>query len=59
MHLNLDDKNSVFQSHLTPNAKGNKGHLQAPCVSPWRTIIASSDARDILASRMTLVKRTL
>jgi len=54
MHLNLDDKNLIFQSHLTPDAKGNKGHLQAPCVSPWRTIIASSDARDILASRMTL-----
>jgi hypothetical protein len=48
------DKNLVFQSHLTPDAKGNKGYLQAPCVSPWRTIIASSDARDILASRMTL-----
>lgn len=54
MHLNLDDKNFIFQSHLTPDAKGNKGHLQAPCVSPWRTIIASADARDILASRMTL-----
>ena len=54
MHLNLDDKNLVFQSHLTPDAKGNKGHLQAQCVSPWRTIIASADARDILASRMTL-----
>ena len=54
MHLNLNDKNLVFQSHLTPDAKGNKGHLQAPCVSPWRTIIASADARDILASRMTL-----
>jgi len=54
MHLNLDDKNLVFQSHLTPDAKGNKGYLQAPCVSPWRTIIASADARDILASRMIL-----
>jgi hypothetical protein len=54
MHLNLDDKNLVFQSHLTPDAKGNKGHLQAPCVSPWRTIISSTDAREILASRMTL-----
>ena len=54
MHLNLDDKNLVFQSHLTPDAKGNKGNLQAPCVSPWRTVIASADARDILASRMTL-----
>lgn len=54
MHLNLDDATFIFQSHLTPDAKGNKGHLQAPCVSPWRTIIASSDAKDILASRMTL-----
>jgi len=54
MHLDLDDKNLVFQSHLTPDAKGNKGYLQAPCVSPWRTIIASTDARAILASRMTL-----
>jgi hypothetical protein len=54
MHLNLNDATFVFQSHLTPDAKGNKGHLQAPCVSPWRTIIASSDARDILASRITL-----
>ncbi|MDR2691080.1 MAG: glycoside hydrolase family 97 protein [Dysgonamonadaceae bacterium] len=54
MHLNLDDKNYVFESWLTPDAQGNKGHLQAPCVSPWRTIIVSNDARDILASNMTL-----
>ncbi|NIG57516.1 glycoside hydrolase family 97 protein [Chitinophaga sp. Cy-1792] len=53
MHLNLDDKNFVFQSWLTPDAQGNKGHLQAPCKSPWRTIIVSDDARDILASKMT------
>ncbi len=54
MHLNLDDKNFVFQSHLTPDTKGNKGHIQAPSVSPWRTIIVSNDAREVLASRMTL-----
>jgi alpha-glucosidase len=54
MHLNLDDKNFVFESWLTPDANGSKGHLQAPCVSPWRTIIVSDDARDILASRITL-----
>ncbi len=54
MSLNLDDATFVFQSHLTPDAKGDKGHLQAPCVSPWRTIIVSADARDVLASRMTL-----
>ena len=54
MHLNLDDKNLVFESWLTPDAKGNKGYMQAPCKSPWRTVIVSDDARDILASRITL-----
>lgn len=54
MHLNLDDKNFVFESWLTPDAQGNKGYLQAPCTSPWRTVIVSDDARDILASRITL-----
>jgi hypothetical protein len=53
MHLNLDDKNFVFESWLTPDARGDKGYMQAPCTSPWRTIIASDDARDILASKMT------
>ncbi|MFV0554062.1 MAG: glycoside hydrolase family 97 protein [Mangrovibacterium sp.] len=54
MHLDLDDKNFVFTSHLTPDAQGNKGHLQTPCTSPWRTVIASDDAREVLASRITL-----
>lgn len=54
MHLNLDDKNLVFESWLTPDAQGNKGYLQAPSTSPWRTVIVSDDARDILASRITL-----
>lgn len=54
MHLNLDDTNFVFQSWLTPDAQGNNGYMQAPCVTPWRTIIVSDDARDILASNMTL-----
>lgn len=54
MHLNLDDKNFVFQSHLTPDAKGDKGHLYAPCHTPWRTIMVSDDARNILASRLIL-----
>jgi len=53
MHLNLDDKNLVFQSWLTPDAKGDKGYMQAPCQSPWRTIMVSDDARTILASAMT------
>lgn len=53
MHLNLDDKNMVFESWLTPDAIGDKGYLQAPCTSPWRTVIVSDDARDIVASKMT------
>lgn len=54
MHLNLDDKNMVFTSWLTPDATGKKGYLQTPNVTPWRTIIVSDDARNILASRITL-----
>lgn len=53
MHLNLDDTNMVFQSWLTPDATGDKGNLQAPTQSPWRTIMVSDDARTILASKMT------
>lgn len=54
MHLNLDDENMVFQSWLTPDAVGDKGYMQAPSNSPWRTIMVSDDARDILESKMTL-----
>ncbi len=54
MHLNLNETNLVFQSHLTPDAQGNKAHLQAPCHTPWRTIMVSDDARKILASRLIL-----
>ena len=54
MHLNLDDKNMVFESWLTPDAQGNKGYMQAPCHTPWRTVMVSDDARDILASKLIL-----
>ncbi|WJJ97456.1 glycoside hydrolase family 97 protein [Algibacter luteus] len=54
MHLNLDDESMIFESWLTPDANGDKGYMQAPCSSPWRTIMVSDDARDILASRITL-----
>jgi len=53
MHLNLDDQNMIFQSWLTPDATGDKGYMQAPFHSPWRTIMVSDDARQILASKMT------
>ncbi len=54
MHLNLDDKNMVFESWLTLDAQGNKGHLQAPAKTPWRTVIVSDDARDMLSSNLIL-----
>ena len=54
MHLNLDDKTMVFQSWLTPDAVGDKGSMQTPCKSPWRTIEVSDDACRILSSKLTL-----
>lgn len=54
MHLLLDEQTLTFETHLTPDAVGDKGYLQAPCKSPWRTVIVSDDARDILNSKMTL-----
>lgn len=54
MHLNLDDCNFVFESWLTPDAVGDKGYLQAPCQTPWRTVMVSDDAREILASNLIL-----
>lgn len=53
MHLNLDTENLTFTSWLTPDALGNMAYMNAPCKTPWRTIIISDDARDILASRIT------
>ena len=53
MSLNLDDKTLTFESWLTPDALGDKGYLQAPFNTPWRTIIASDDAREVVASKIT------
>ena len=54
MHLNLDDKNFVFESWLTPDATGLKGCMQTPCHTPWRTVKVSDDARDMLSTSLTL-----
>ena len=54
MHLNLDDKNMVFRSWLTPDVQGIKGYLQTPCQSPWRTIMITDDARKVLSSHLIL-----
>ena len=53
MHLNLDPENYTFESWLTPDAIGNMAYMLTPQNTPWRTVIASYDARDILASRIT------
>lgn len=54
MHLNVDGVKFKLSSQLVPNAIGDKAYLQAPCVSPWRTIMISDDARDIAGSQMIL-----
>ena len=54
MHLNLDDKTMVFESHLTPDAQGYKGFIQTPFNTPWRTVLVSDDARDMLSKKLTL-----
>ncbi len=54
MHLNLDDKNMVFESWLTPDAEGLKGYMQTPATTPWRTVLVSDDARDMLSSNLIL-----
>lgn len=54
MHLNLDDKTMTFESWLTPDATGMKGYMQTPCETPWRTVLVSDDARDMLSCKLTL-----
>ena len=54
MSLELNDRTLVFESHLTPDVNGDKGYLQTPCTSPWRTVIASDQAADILTSKLIL-----
>ena len=53
-NLDLDDKAMVFHIHLTPDAEGVGARLQAPCTSPWRTVMVVDDARKVLASRLIL-----
>ena len=54
MHLNLNDTTMTFESWLTPDATGLKGCMQTPCKTPWRTVMVSDDARDMLASHLIL-----
>lgn len=52
MHLNLNPENYLMSAHLTPDKNGTKGYIQTGSTSPWRTIVVSDDARDILASNL-------
>ena len=54
MHLNLDEKRMVLTSWLTPDARGDKGYLMAPCHSPWRTVMVTSTATAALDSKLIL-----
>lgn len=54
MHLNLDDQHMVFESWLTPDATGNKAYVQVPFNTPWRTVMVTDDARDMLSSNLIL-----
>ena len=54
MSLDLDDKNMIFEAHLTPDVLGNKAYMQTPTKTPWRTVMVSDDARDMLSSNLIL-----
>lgn len=54
MHLAVDPKSYLFSALLAPNPLGEKAYLQAPYNTPWRTVMMSKDARDIVGSKMIL-----
>ena len=54
MHLDVDVKNFSLTSNLVPDAVGNKAYLRTPGKTPWRTVMISDDARDIVSSKMIL-----
>ncbi len=54
LHLSLDAGNFILTSHLTPDGQGKKGYIQTPFHTPWRTVIITTKAEDILASKLVL-----
>jgi hypothetical protein len=54
MHLEIDQSDFILTSHLVPDAVGNKAYMQTPCKTPWRTVLVSDDATEILASKTIL-----
>ena len=54
MYVMVDRNAFGMTSHLTPNAVGSAAFLQTPARTPWRTVIVSDKATDILASKLIL-----
>ncbi|MBP7512228.1 MAG: glycoside hydrolase family 97 protein [Bacteroidia bacterium] len=54
MDLKFDETTFNASSILAPDAVGNKAYMRAPAKTPWRTIVISDDAREIIASKMIL-----
>lgn len=54
MYLQIFDEDYLLKTHLCPDALGNKAYLQTPFSTPWRTIIVSNRAEDILESKLIL-----
>jgi glucan 1,4-alpha-glucosidase len=54
MNLVVDKPAYTFNAHLVPDAVGNKAYLQTPVATPWRTIVVSDKATEILVSRIIL-----
>ena len=54
MHLNYDEKANIFESWLTPDARGHKGYLMSPCKSPWRSVMVVDNACKALDSKIIL-----
>ncbi|GAB3762604.1 glycoside hydrolase family 97 protein [Spirosoma pomorum] len=54
LHLQLNKQTNTLTAQLTPDAVGNKAYLQTPAQTPWRTVLISDKATDLLASKMIL-----
>ena len=54
MLLDVDPETYTMKSHLVPDRLGVSAYLELPFSTPWRTLIVSDDARDILSSQLVL-----
>lgn len=54
MNLEVEKSSFKLKTHLVPDAFGNKAYLQTPFTTPWRTILVSNKAGDLLASKTIL-----